>query len=236
MNISIISLSLKKWSFLALLSLILCLPAYVSAQKTFQGVVTYKLDAPGNGPKSFTYYVKGKKARIEMEMPAQSPMGNAAIIIDGESKAMITLIPQMKMYMQMPMPDADTTDYGDASGQEKPVKVGDSEVILGHNCDHWKMNSEEGGTVDLWNAKGFGNFMMPGSMGGLPGRGKQPEWMKEFMAQGFFPLKVIVKDKNGNNEMTMEATKVDEKTLNPSLFEVPSGFNKMSMPNMGQQN
>ena len=225
--------TLKYWSLLTLLSLFLFSPAYVLAQKTFEGVVHYKIDTQGNGPNSFTYYAKDKKARIEMQMPSQSPMGNAAFIIDGDSKSMITLIPQMKMYMQMSMPDADTTDYGDVSDEQKPVKVGDSETILGHKCDHWRINDEDGSTVDLWNAKDFGNFMMAGNMGGMPGGRKQPEWMKDFMSQGFFPLKVIVTNKNGNKEMTMEATKVEEKTLSSSLFEVPSGYNKMNMPNMG---
>ncbi|HKI43745.1 MAG TPA: DUF4412 domain-containing protein [Balneolales bacterium] len=224
----------KQLLLLTLVSSALFLPAQLFAQKTFQGIVTFKLDAQGNSPNSFTYYLKGDKARMEMEMPAQAQMGKAAFIIDGGKREMITLIPQMKMYMQMQMSPVDSTgDNGKADDGEKPVKVGDTEVILGHKCDHWRINDEDGGTVDLWNAKGFGNFMMPGSMSGMPGGGRQPQWIKDMMSQGFFPLKVVVTKKDGSTEMSMVATKIEEKDLSSSLFEVPSGYNKMNIPNMG---
>ena len=230
---------LRQLLFLTLLSTFF-LPTHVFAQKTFQGIVTFKLDAQGNGPSSFTYYLKGDKARVEMEMPAQAQMmGKAAFIIDGDQRTMTTLIPQMKMYMQMPMPSMDSTSYnGNINDAGKPVKVGDTEVILGHKCEHWKINDEDGGTVNLWNAKGFGNFMMPG-MGGMQGQGRQPQWLKDLMSQGFFPLKIVVTKKDGSTEMSMVATKIEEKSLGSSLFEIPSGYNKMNIPNMGnsgQQN
>ena len=223
-----------------LISSALSLPGQLFAQKNFQGIVTFKFDARGNAPNTFTYYLKGDKARMEMQMPGQAQMmGKAAFIIDAGKREMITLIPQMKMYMQMSMPPMDSTGYsGNADDGEKPVKVGDTEVILGHKCDHWKINDENGGTVDLWNAKGFGNFMMPG-MGGMPGGGRQPQWMKDMMSQGFFPLKVVVTKKDGTTDMSMVATKIEKKDLSTSLFEIPSGYNKMNIPNMGnmgQQN
>ena len=229
------------WAF-ALLCLVILLPGHVIAQASFEGAVTYKMDAQGKGPDSFTYYMKGNKARMEMEMPAQAQMGKAAFIIDGDQNALITLIPQMKMYMQMSMPPVDSTDYNgdDSDGPEqKPVKLSDTKVILGHTCDHWRIHNEDGETVDLWNAKGFGNFMMPGRFGGMPGQGKRQEWLKDLMGKGFFPLKVVVTKQGGSTEMSMEATKIEKKNLDDSLFEVPSGYNKMNLPNMsrmGQQN
>lgn len=228
--------SLQRFIILAIFSLSFLLPSHVIAQKAFEGIVTYKIDTNDNGPSGFTYYLKGDKARMEMEMPAQSQMGKTAFIIDGDKKEMTTLIPRMKMYMQMSIPSMNSNDQDKGTeSEEKPVKVGSSEVILGHKCDHWRINNSDGETVDLWNAKGFGNFMMPGSMGGMPGQGRQQQWMKDLMAQGFFPLKIVV-TKAGKTEMTMEATKVEQKSLSSSLFEIPSGYNKMNIPNMGHQN
>ncbi len=57
-----------------------------------------------------------------------------------------------------------------------------------------------------------------------------PEWSK-LLEGGAFPLKMTV-TKNGQVESTMEATKIERKPLDDSLFTVPPDYREFKAPQM----
>ncbi|HET9868948.1 MAG TPA: DUF4412 domain-containing protein [bacterium] len=189
----------------------------------FEGEVDYHVTM-GNGDQSdMTYLLKDGKARMEMTMKGHHMVD----IIDLPDNKMYMLMPDQKMYMSsdIPKPDKKTTDKAGA----KIKKTGKTKTILGYKTDEWVAESQHG-TTSVWGAKGIGYFIM----GKGPG-GKAPDssWADELRQGGFFPLEVDSKgDKHG---MTMVATKVEPKSLDASLFTVPSGYKDMSdmMKNMG---
>jgi hypothetical protein len=74
-----------------------------------------------------------------------------------------------------------------------------------------------------------------GSANGMPGMGpggvnplQANAALKAVAKDGFFPLRVVVHDKNGET-ITMEAQKVDRKQPPASLFVPPPDFKKMDM-------
>ena len=92
---------------------------------------------------------------------------------------------------------------------------------------------------DICAAKGLGMFMGgraggPGGKGMFGGLPAGYEEYAEFAKEGFLPLKVTP-IKNGKEEVVMEATSVEKKSLDASLFAVPAGYQQMDMGKMLQQ-
>ena len=55
--------------------------------------------------------------------------------------------------------------------------------------------------------------------------------MKEY--KDYFPLQILTTGKEGN-ESTFEVTKVEQKSLDASLFQIPADYKKMDRPMMGR--
>ena len=134
-----------------------------------------------------------------------------------------------------------------AHGQEDPefpklTATGKTETIAGYTCEHWLMGEEQ--DVDMCVAKGLGYFGMGGQSSGGMGSWKNlvfspkmlaeaaahPEWVK-FLNGGAFPLKLSVMQ-DGKATMTMEATRIEKKSLDDSLFVIPTDYKAINMPNL----
>jgi hypothetical protein len=110
----------------------------------------------------------------------------------------------------------------------KVSKASGTKTILGYSCEHWIYEGKSS-KVDFWGAKGLGTFMGMGN--GQGGQSKDDDWVKAFKDKGVFPLEMDMNMKD-NKTMTMVATKVEKKSLDSGLFEVPAGYKKMDMPDM----
>ena len=53
------------------------------------------------------------------------------------------------------------------------------------------------------------------------------QWQKDFEAGGYFPLEVYE-----NGKKVFEVTGIEKKSLDGSMFEAPTGYQKMDMPKM----
>ena len=98
--------------------------------------------------------------------------------------------------------------------------------------------------IDMCVAKGLGYFGMGGQSGGglaslknlafspkmLAAAAAHPEWVK-FLNGGAFPLKFSAM-KDGKVAMNMEATRIEKKLLDDSLFVIPSDYKEFSMPSI----
>ena len=97
--------------------------------------------------------------------------------------------------------------------------------------------------MDICIAKGLGYFGMGGQGGSgslkslafspkmLAEAASHPEWVK-FLEGGAFPLKMTSTD-NGKVTMNMEATKIEKKSLDDSLFVVPPDYKEFNVGNFG---
>lgn len=194
------------------------LHAFVS----FEGEVDYKITT-GDKSGDMNYLLKGKKMRMDMDMEGHSQ----SMIFDMPTRKMLMLMPEQKMYMTMDIPE-NKQEAAKAKSEGKFTKTGKTETILGYKCEEWLYESKHG-TTSIWAASGLGNFM---GMGQKSGMGASA-WTQMVKSKGLFPLRVTSKGANGKGEMSMEATKVEKRSLSDSLFEVPAGFKKMESPNMG---
>ncbi|HEU4390051.1 MAG TPA: DUF4412 domain-containing protein [Blastocatellia bacterium] len=214
----------------------------------FEGTIAMKMTGESQRAVEMTYFIKGQHTRIETKVP-DSPEGTATMLWDLQAAKMTTLIPSRKMYMTMDLKEA-AASLKDATAEMKQsspdaeekkfpklTPTGREETIAGYPCQHWLMGDKQ--ELDMCVAKGLGYFGMGGqsrsSFGSLvfspkmiAAAAEHPEWVK-LLEGGAFPLK-LTSTENGNVKMTMEATRIEKKSLEDSLFTIPPDYKELNMP------
>ncbi len=198
------------------------------AAQGFEGIVNFRF---GDSKDELIQSYKGDKVRMD-----GMGMNEGWMIM--EAGSMKIVVPKEKMVMVMDVKGKR------GKGQDKPTKVtalGTRETIAGRSCDNYLMEDKE--TYEVCVAKGMGFFMF-GSPGGPMGRGRGPSipsfgaggsagggGLPPMLQDGFFPLR-ITKVKGEKRELQMEATKIELKSLDDALFDIPADFQEMKMPSM----
>ena len=153
-------------------------------------------------------YFGGGKMRQEMNM-----QGHEVIqIMDFQRKVTDMLMPQQKMYMEMPygqmmqqhrgpkMPDLKAYDPNNPCAQSENMtceKAG-TETVNGRSTEKWIFhNKKDGSTMTTW-----------------------------IDTKLHYPIRMV------NNEMQMDLTNVQEGMPAASLFDVPPGYRKFDMGGM----
>jgi hypothetical protein len=237
-----ISHLMKTLRYPALLLGMLVLAAGLCA-KDFEGMIRLKMTSPdkpakssnGDGPMFMNYYMKGGLFRIDMEL------GNgkaAESIIDPVKREMIMVMPEQRMYMVMKMPEPQkpaATATATPPSDVEFVRTGETDRILGYKCEKIIVKTKNG-EAEIWGAEGLGVFQGM-SRGGPMGRPAQKSaWETALGEHGFFPLRMVSRDKSGKEQMRMEAVAIDPKSLPDSLFAPPADFQKLEMPSFGGMN
>jgi hypothetical protein len=221
---------------------VVCLLAAGTAHaQSFEGVVKFKMGM-GKDLGEMTQMYKGTKARTEFT----SGKGQAgAMIMDMGAQSMIVLMPQQKMYMVMDMnkmaamaknmPGAKGQGAAAAAGTPPPITdTGKTDTVAGYTCQYYIVGDTQ--QTEVCAAKGLGTFGMGqspmGRMGGSPLAVLSDPRYAKIWKDGFFPLKVRSLDRN---ETILEATQVEKKTLDASLFVPPADYKEMKMPAFGQK-
>lgn len=189
-------------------------PAMARAQGAgqFEGVVTFQSE----GGRSFDYSIRKGVIRIDMNDENRK----AAMIMNPAAHKMYMLMPEQQMYMEMKVPEGDALE---GTGKDaKPVRTGKSDVVAGHKCDYWKVEEDQGEvdvclTNDLGGFQAFSNHMI----------GDAAAWQKA-IGKNAFPLRVIL-HKDGEEQVALEATKVEKKSLDAAMFTPPASWKKMEM-------
>ncbi len=192
--------------------------------QSFEGVVEMKTKSEQGSP-TLTYMMKGGNARIEFE----SPRGKGIMLHMGKEEKNYMLMTGMQMYMEI----GGGAGAEQAAEAKKPgiKKTGKTEKILGYDAEQIMVTTEDA-DHEVWAAKGIGEFVRFTGMGRRQQQGAQWEGMAEF--KGYFPLRIVSKDKEGNEKSSLEVTKIEKKPLDGSLFQIPSDYKKMDPGAMGR--
>lgn len=203
-----------------LLAIAAIAPAAIAGQeKSFEGTVTFETSGGGGDSGEFTYSMKGSRVRFEPR-GAQMPM---YMLMDLEKQTMRVVMTAQNAYMEMELPDAEGEE---AKSENQPVNTGRKDTVAGRECEIWTME-EDGKEFEMCVGRGMGSFMQGG--GPMSGRRAVPAWQRELRKGGFFPLRVA-ETTGGAPKTVLVATKIEERSLDDALFEVPAGAKKMSMP------
>lgn len=206
--------------------------ALVAAAQEFEGTIHYEIpEMKASGMGEMVYMVKDSKARVEFG----EGMQKGAMLFFPEEARSVVIMEQMKGYIAMDQDSFKDPDSNDSDFTMK--KTGEEKTIADRSCEVWIIEHDNE-RYNICMAQGLGSFMMPSNPMG--GSRNIPQWAEEAMGQGVMPLEVILM-KNDQMEMQMQATRITEQALDPSLFEIPEGYKDMSsmmkqMMNRGQKN
>lgn len=196
----------------------------------FEGTIYYEVsELKKEGMGEMPYMIKDSKIRMEF---GEGDQKGAMLFLPEESR-MVVIVDAMKGFMSMDLDENPNMD--NQSDEEIPdmTKTGEMKTIAGKSCEVWESTSEEE-IYEVCIARGLGNFMMPENP---MGNSNTPAWAEELKNGGFMPLEVV-EVKNGQKTTQMKATRIEEGSLDASLFEIPQGYNDMSsmMQQMNSRN
>jgi hypothetical protein len=199
-------------------------------------------------PADLRYAIKGNRMRFEAQL-SQGSEETGVTLMDTSTGNMTMLFPQKKTYMTMNFGQMAGEMMAQGDGKDssedllKVSSTGKTETIAGFRCQYWLFGAKQDTEVCL--ANGLGYFASGGGGSGgileklknLAMRDKikaqldaNPEFAK-FSESGAFPLK-IAEIENGQSKTVMEVTRVERKSLDDSLFNVPADYKKMETPGM----
>jgi len=206
----------RKTAALALLPL-LCIAPPLAAQG-FEGTVTMNVTSDNGNAHAMTFMLKGGKMRFE---PGG---GQVSVIIDPAAQRMLVIVNAQKMYME--------SSFADAAGaiQQKVadpliVKTGKFETVAGYKCEDVTATDDDGKSVTICLSSELGGFRMPAASNPMAPQ-QESGWLAQLGARNF-PLRV---KKDGKT--VMEATAIEKKSLDSSLFVAPDGYQSFAMPPM----
>jgi hypothetical protein len=192
--------------------------------KPFEGVLTYEI-RQGGEPQEITFTVKGPK------MAFQTPVaGGGKVLLDRDSEKATVLMPEQRMYMEVPAQRVAENVGKTPSGTFEVTD--ETREILGYTTR--KVIYTDGAErSELWITDEVGSFQPVDG----PLAGEIPAALKEAFPDGGMPLEV--KSAGPDGSMTMTVVDLEEKTLPDSEFEVPAGYRPLNMggmqlPGMGQ--
>jgi hypothetical protein len=181
------------------------------AQAHFEGVV-YQQFTIDKEQTAETYYTKGNKARIEI----RTSQGTVVQIIDAAANTMYVILPEAKSYTVSPY-----TDTAEQHRFDKVIvtRLGTTHTIAGHRCTDWHIVNPEQSTADMCIATDLGPSLESDAasravMAKIAGNG-----------QGF----VLQSNAKAQDlSVTIVTTRIEPKTLDPSLFAAPAGYTNTS--------
>ena len=171
-----------------------------------------------------SFWAKG--GHLRMKLSGKRDETGEMIFRDGIS-AMIMVMPQQRMYMEMPIPpESFKTDSGEMDPEGFPFKeTGNSKKILGMDAKEFVFE-HEGESMTIWATDELGS--MPFANNPMM-KGWTDAMRRMTGLKAFFPLEMIGTE-NGKESYRMKVTKVERKSLPDSMFLPPEGFMKMTLP------
>lgn len=211
-----------KTTFLSLIAFLL-FTANLSAQKAFEGKITYKMEYEGAmaaqmqmaAPSGMTYQIKGTDTRMEMQGGVAASMFGIMIIKTSEKMVYIIKSNEKKAYKMLMEKQAEP--------ETKPIVTKEDEVIeiLGYKCQKYKVLTSTQGqemTQYIWATKDI-NVSKPEG-GQALGNNMHIEGVEGF------PLKT----QTIANTMGMEiisntvVTEISTKKAKKTDFSIPKGY------------
>lgn len=191
--------------------------AFIAFQvNAFEGVITWK-ETKRNVSMTKKMYVKGDMVRIETYKPGSTTELKGVKIVDMAKGVVTALIPSRKLYFEV-QPKEDGHDE-DVTGKA----TGKSTKVLGYDCKEFMASSSNGNTVTFQCATG--DFSFFSKLIHVMGKDDPMDVFFEKLGQKeAIPLKAEEKNATGTVVFTREATNIEKKALEDSLFQIPTDY------------
>jgi hypothetical protein len=194
------------------------------SQESFEGKVGYKINSDGETT-VMDYYIKDNFIKMDVGDGSEG----ASMVFDTKASKMIVIMPDQKMYMEMPVSLNEQMKSKEESLKGEFTQTGEKKDILGYSCEQWIYKDEEN-EIESWMTKELGSFVFMANP--MDGASNKPEWQTKLEQGGYFPLSVTVRESIDTPATTMEVTSIEKKSLDKSMFVPPADYQKFEMPGM----
>lgn len=140
----------------------------------------------------------------KMRMEMDTPGGKAINLMDIDTGSMQMFQPAQKMYFEMKAPKAGVVTTEETLAQIADKKHLGTEKVNGQQCDKYEITYHDRSL------------------------GKMTQW---FSKELNYPVKIIYNGPQG--ESVMEYKNIKQGKIDSSLFRIPPGYQKMTVPGMG---
>lgn len=200
----------------------IAIASFVSASLAqFEGTIEFKKMTTMDTTK-YIYYVKGNKVRID-EIGAKSKKVEGTFLIDLAASTMISLSHDRKLYMDQ-KPGAPVT----VTGKPEISNTKAAKTLLGVNCKEISVvNKEENATIKYY--VGGNKFDFFAKMLKLMNRkDKSASYFLLILKEAgdAFPYLSIQTDNTGRETGRLEVEKLEKKTVDATMFDIPKDYHK----------
>lgn len=191
----------------------------------FEGVIWMRSTTIGT-PEQYLLYLKGDRLRLENDTKGED---KGVLVFDAKARQGFGVEPDDQLYYVFPMEELP----GDIAKKQLDdvliTRTGKSGKVAGQVCEIFVAKGKaDGMSEEVCLVSGIGN---PAVVGLMTGDARSPlefpSWMLDLTKTGAFPLRVIVRAKDGQEESRLEATKVEPRRLEDTLFTPPPGYRRM---------
>lgn len=192
----------------------------VSAQ-SFEGVIEFKKQTPSDTV-NYIYHIKGDKVRLD-EIGSKSKKVEGSFIIDLKTNTMHSLSHERKLYIEQ-----SPSSPAAIKGKPEVKKTANTKTIQGMKCTEYIVtNPEEKVQVTYWMASNNFDFFFK-LLKVLNRKDKSALYVQQIQgADGIFPfLSTQVNLETNKEEVKMEVTKIEKKTVDAAKFDIPKDYQK----------
>ena len=204
-----------------LLSIVITSIALVTSAQSFEGAIEFKKQTPTDTIQ-YIYYVKNDKIRLD-EVGSKSKKVQGSFLLDLTNNTIVSLSHERKLYIEQASSPAEPVQ-----GKVEVNKTNTTKTILGEKCSEYVVkNNEQKTQVTYWLASGKYDFFL--KMLKLMNRKDKPSvyFQQIKNTDGMFPfLSSQINLETGKEEVKMEVTKVEKKSIPKSMFEIPKDYIK----------
>lgn len=218
-------------------------PAALDSLDHFEGSIELEIRPQGQDRgQSVPLHVRDGKMRIDLPSQGGQPSPGFQLVNLTEG-TMVSVVHQQKLAVEANFDEMKerfaslvsaeggaTPDSQGGAAKEKPVKMkktGKDDEVADMACEEWEIIPPNRPTQRVCVAEiSTSWFQFP--EGKLP---TDDPWAKELFDGNHFPLRIVQLDE-GQPGNRLEVTRIEEKKLDASRFQVPKGYRKVSMKQM----
>ena len=193
----------------------------IASAQSFEGSIEFKKQTTTDTV-NYIYYVKGDKVRLD-EIGSKSKKVEGSFIVDTKANTMIALNHDRKLYFEQASGTPATVN-----GKPEVKKTGNVKTIQGMKCNEYIVkNTDEKVQVTYWMVGNNFNFFFK-VLKVLNRKDKSAVYVQQITgAEGMFPfLSSQINLETNKEEVKMEVTKIDNKSVDASKFEIPKDYKK----------
>ncbi len=207
------------FQFISVIALILVCSSVTIAQ-SFEGTIEFKKASPTDTT-NYVYYIRGNKVRID-EIGTKSHKVEGTFLVDLEMKTMQSLNHERKLFMDQSTPAAPVF-----KGTFAVKKGAEPKNLQGYKCTEYTVtNTEDNTQITYWLADGKFSFFDK-LLKQLNRKDKSSLYFLQIPdTKNMFPMLSIQQNLDGTFQVRLEVTKIIKKEIDPSMFDVPKGYNK----------